>query len=231
MAKLLFPYISSGGPVVQMIEQLRRSFPASIDAATLRKLGIASNNESYMISILKFLGLINADGQKNAELAKIFYLDDDAFKEGFAAIVQAAYAELFDLRGDEAWTLDSKALTSFFRHANESTEIVGKRQTSTFKTLAALAGHASLPPPKTSAPAQPKKTVKKAAPAKTKADAAAGDAGTPPPLVKDAGVTPNGGGIGLTVRIEVNLPASADQLTYDRIFQSIRKNLIDGNNA
>jgi hypothetical protein len=33
---------------------------------------------------------------------------------------------------------------------------------------------------------------------------------------------------GLTVRVEVNLPADADQETYDKIFQSIRKNLIDG---
>jgi len=33
---------------------------------------------------------------------------------------------------------------------------------------------------------------------------------------------------GLTVRIEVNLPADGDQETYDNIFRSIRKNLIDG---
>ena len=33
---------------------------------------------------------------------------------------------------------------------------------------------------------------------------------------------------GLTVRVEVNLPADADQETYDKIFQSIRKNLING---
>jgi hypothetical protein len=33
---------------------------------------------------------------------------------------------------------------------------------------------------------------------------------------------------GLTVRIEVNLPAEGEQQTYDRIFRSIRKNLIDG---
>jgi hypothetical protein len=37
--------------------------------------------------------------------------------------------------------------------------------------------------------------------------------------------------VGLTVRIEVNLPANGDQETYDRIFRSIRKNLIDGESA
>lgn len=34
--------------------------------------------------------------------------------------------------------------------------------------------------------------------------------------------------VGLTVRIEVNLPADGNQQTYDNIFRSIRKNLIDG---
>jgi hypothetical protein len=33
--------------------------------------------------------------------------------------------------------------------------------------------------------------------------------------------------VGLTVRIEVNLPPAADQETYDRIFRSIRENLLN----
>jgi hypothetical protein len=32
--------------------------------------------------------------------------------------------------------------------------------------------------------------------------------------------------LGLTVRIEINLPAGGDQDTYDRIFKSIRENLL-----
>jgi hypothetical protein len=41
--------------------------------------------------------------------------------------------------------------------------------------------------------------------------------------------TGRGREVGLTVRIEVNLPAAADQETYDRIFRSIRENLLNGN--
>ena len=33
--------------------------------------------------------------------------------------------------------------------------------------------------------------------------------------------------MGLTVRIEINLPPAADKETYDHIFKSIRENLID----
>lgn len=32
---------------------------------------------------------------------------------------------------------------------------------------------------------------------------------------------------GLSVRIEINLPADGSQETYDRIFRSIRENLLD----
>jgi hypothetical protein len=32
---------------------------------------------------------------------------------------------------------------------------------------------------------------------------------------------------GLTVRIEVNLPATGDQDTYDKIFKSIRENFLN----
>ena len=43
-------------------------------------------------------------------------------------------------------------------------------------------------------------------------------------------VTPDSGNrnLGLTVRIEINLPATGDQETYDKIFKSIRENLLNG---
>ena len=37
--------------------------------------------------------------------------------------------------------------------------------------------------------------------------------------------------LGLTVRIEINLPPSGDQATYDAIFKSIRANLLNGNGS
>jgi hypothetical protein len=33
---------------------------------------------------------------------------------------------------------------------------------------------------------------------------------------------------GLTVRVEINLPSDGDQETYDRIFRSIKENLLNG---
>jgi hypothetical protein len=33
---------------------------------------------------------------------------------------------------------------------------------------------------------------------------------------------------GVTVRVEINLPVTDDQSVYDKIFKSLRANLIDG---
>jgi hypothetical protein len=43
------PYISGAGNVTQMVTQLRKSFPATISSETVKKLGLAPNNESYVI--------------------------------------------------------------------------------------------------------------------------------------------------------------------------------------
>lgn len=41
------------------------------------------------------------------------------------------------------------------------------------------------------------------------------------------GTSSLGGVVGLTVRVEINLPAGGNKETYDAIFKSIRENLID----
>ncbi len=64
------PYISGAGNVAQAINHFRNSSPQTINADTLKKLGLASNNESYLINILRFIGIIDEDGNKTEEAAK-----------------------------------------------------------------------------------------------------------------------------------------------------------------
>lgn len=222
-----YPYISSAGPVVKTVERFRKQFPAEVTAETLRKLGIAPKNESYVINIIKFLGLIDEAGKKVEANTKAFLQTDDSkFTEQFAQVVQSSYKGLFDLFGDEAWTRERDGLVTFFRESDGSSDVVGKRQAITFNALAALSGHGEVFVPRTGATtsgngtsvaAKSKPKSATAAPAKVKSDTKE----KPAPQVA-------AGAVGLTVRIEVNLPADGDQKTYDAIFRSIRKNLIDG---
>ncbi len=52
------PYISGAGNITQMIGFLRKNFPPTVNSDTVRKLGIAPKNESYVINALQFIGVI-----------------------------------------------------------------------------------------------------------------------------------------------------------------------------
>jgi len=56
------PYISGAGNITQMVMQLRKSLPGTISSETVKKLGLAPNNESYVINVLQFIGVIDSDG-------------------------------------------------------------------------------------------------------------------------------------------------------------------------
>jgi len=219
------PYTTSQGGLVQTINQFRQAFPAKVDADTLKRLGFAPNNESYIINVLRFLGVIDDEGNKIDAAARVFNLhDDQEFSKAFGALVETAYADLFEIRGEGAWDLDVDALIGFFRANDGTSSVVGKRQAATFQLLAGFSGHGEIPAgkspnPKVGGKQVPKKKAsqKSATSRKTQPEAVTipPSSGTPPP-------------IGLTVRVEINLPPDGDQATYDRIFKSIRDNLLNG---
>jgi hypothetical protein len=217
------PYTSGGGgALVQAINHLRKSFPVQVSAATLKKLGIAPNNESYIINILKFIKVIDDEGKRATKATTVFSKHEDAdFQKGFSELVEEAYSELFHLHGKDAWALPTPKLISFFRSSDQTGDIVGQRQAATFQTLARLGGHGESPTAKPVVTGQQRKkepassrtmpTVKKT-----------------PSVIKSPDLPAENGTVGLTVRIEINLPVAADQKTYDLIFKSIRENLLRG---
>jgi len=136
-------------------------------------------------------------------------------------MVKTAYAELFALHGEAAWELPFDGLITFFRTNDQTSDAVGRKQASVFQILGSLSGHGEVPLV-SKASVKPKEAKQKAAMAKLTTPATTtGDKTTS----KELG---DHGNVGLTVRIEVNLPAAADQETYDRIFRSIRENLLNG---
>lgn len=221
------PYVPSSGMIVQTFTQLRKMFPSKVDAETLKKLSIAPKNESMVINILRFLGFIDEDSNKTTTAGTVFLRHDDAaFATALEKVVKEAYKKVFDTVGDDAWEADRGTLISFFRVQDETSALTATRQAIAFETLASLSGHGEtlqLKNPK------PRTTVRQAKQAKTARP-------KPTPSVdgqdgKHSELTmqpPPASNLGLTVRIEINLPAQGDQETYDRIFQSIKKNLLNG---
>lgn len=217
------PYISGPGNIVKMITQLRKSFPAIVDSKTVKKLGFAPNNESFLISVLQFIGIIDSEGKKTDKGSKVLnFHKDEEFSKAFSELVKDAYPSLFELHGDQAWKLSSDELITFFRQNDQTGEAVGKMQANTFKTLSSLSGYSDPTEPKTYDKSKSKSASKNKTPSNNKqlqnkdGLKASGNLLTPKP------------DLGLSVRIEINLPADGSKETYDNIFKSIRENLLNG---
>ena len=220
------PYVSAPGGLEKTINHFRRNLPTSIDSDALKRLGFAPNNESYILNVLRFLKLIDADNKKTDLAAKIFSSHkDEAFFAAFSSVVQVAYSGLFDLHGDDAWSTSREDLITYFRQSDQTSEMVGSRQASTFQSLARLSGHGE------SYGRRPQKSKTKETSSGRKKQR---NTETTPPIARestrastsarDDAASPK---VGLTVRIEINLPAVNDQGTYDKIFKSIRENLLN----
>jgi len=217
------PYISGPGNVSQMIAYLRKNFPATVTSETVKKFGLASNNESYVINALQFLGLIDEEGKRTTEGHDILVLSDDKFPAAFEGLVKKAYSDLFEIRGEDAWTMTKSELTGYFRTTDKTSEVIGGRQAGVFQVFRSLAGHESAEDK--SAPKSPAKargSRAKAATPQSKATPAASDETK---VKVGLGSSEGRKDMALTVRIEINLPANGSKETYDNIFKSIRANL------
>jgi hypothetical protein len=212
--------------LVQTFTQFRKAVPAKIDASTLKRLKLAPNNESMVVSTLRFLKLIDEQGSTTPEGKSLFTTHADAeFSQKLAAHIESAYKALFDDRGQDAWQADRDSLIAFFRTVDETSALTGARQAIAFETLAALAGHGDLARVRSSGTGAT--TATKAKSSKKDAKAAGKITDPSPNAIRVSSVTQNSNSVGLTVRIEINLPAQGDQETYDRIFKSIRANLLN----
>ena len=220
------PYVPAPGGLEKTINHFRRNLPTAINSDTLKRLGFAPNNESYILNVLRFLKLIDADNKKTDIAAKIFSSHkDEAFFTAFSSVVQDAYSGLFGLHGGNAWNTSREDLITYFRQSDQTSEVVGGRQAGTFKLLAQLSGHGEL---------HGRRSQKSKAKGTPNGRNSQKNTKTTPPIARestpasiparDDAASPK---IGLTVRIEINLPAVNDQGTYDKIFKSIRENLLN----
>lgn len=225
-----FPYATSNLGLIDVIKQLRSSFPKSVNSDTLKKWGLAPNNERYIISTLIFLKIINEDFSKNDESNDVFLKHEDGeFFQSFSELVKEAYNELFELHGEGAWKLEKEKLISFFRQTDKTSEIIGKRQASTFQALAQYCGNEPPVKPRSSVSKpqrKPKKNLSEDTTKQTISTEVQQPSSILPQPPSNANPIYDNKGINLTVRVEINLPVTADQSIYDHIFQSIRNNLL-----
>ncbi len=218
------PYANSSGPLEKTIKRLRENFPPSLTVKTLRQLGIAPNSENSVINVLRFMGLIDSKGNKTNVAERIFLIHDNKeFAQQFSEQVKNSYSGLFQLHGDSAWALDRNGLIQFFRSTDKTSARVGELQSRTFQVLVGFTGHGEAPTSKSNVRSEkPKKRSRRKDPVRSKT----ANVETSNSVASSAG-DKESRNFGLTVRIEINLPAGGNKETYDNIFRSIRENLLN----
>jgi hypothetical protein len=86
------PYISGAGNVTQMIGFLRKTFPATVNSETVKKLALAPKNESYVINALQFIGLIDEDRKRTDRGRDVLTMhDEEAFEGAFEGLIRDSY--------------------------------------------------------------------------------------------------------------------------------------------
>lgn len=226
-----FPYTSGQGAITQTFAQLRKGGQSKIDSSYLQRFNIAPANESYVLSVLRFLGIIDEKGTRSDDASGYLFADDGAFMSGLEAAVRRSYSQLFDEMSD-ALQANRDTLTHWFRAVDKTSALVGQRQAATFLTLAALSGHGELPSTRTNSQRPSTSTgTSNRRPKITSQNPGSkmegSSSGTETPLGTSTKENEShGGSVGLSVRVEVNLPADGDASTYDAIFASIRKHLM-----
>jgi hypothetical protein len=205
-----------------MIGYLKKNFPTTVTSDTVKRYQLASNNESYVINVLQFIGLIDEEG-KRTEIGHtvLTTYDTEAFNLAFQDLLKKAYSDLYETWGEDTWSLTREQLIGYFRAADRTSEIIAGRQAGVFIALRGIAGHAS--PNGNGATAKAPKAPKPSRSASKSKPPTAAVVEVPS---STASQMPANRDMALTVRIEINLPAEGSQETYDYIFKSIKANLL-----
>ena len=225
-----YPNIPSPGTLLKVIDKFRSNFPSQVDIKTLKKLRLASGNESKVINTLSFIDILGEDGSSTEAGKDTFskHKDED-FQQSIKSLVESAYQDLFNLHGDSTWKLDADDLISFFRESDKTGEMTGSRQAIAFATLATLSGTREKPGVnRAKAESDRKPSSKGESPVKSRAkptqQPTQSEKPTTPPethLVTNTGTVP-----GVTINIQLTLPTGMDQEGFDAFFSSMKKHLL-----
>ena len=184
------------------------SIPGKVTQKFLLSLGFKSNNDRYLPKILRSLGFTD-ESNVPTERWKAYRSKEKASKIMTEAISEA-YSSLFTMYSD-AYRKDDEAITNFFT----AHSTVGQKAISfmvrTFKALCESADFNEVHeiPEKETAPL-PEVTP---TPAET--------------ILKSTLQTQSESqGITLNINIQITLPETKDSSIYDKIFESLRNNLI-----
>jgi hypothetical protein len=193
-----YPYTLKPSTIEDFLKNMpQRPEPKKVSQEYMKGLGYTSSNDWALIPIFKFINFLDSDGVPT-DLFKNFR---DTRKSGavMAQALKDSYKGLFELHANPCGVSDPD-LENFFRTA---TGRGGRTLEATVATFKVLCKFADFQPPPVAITPTP---VPSPAPIQL-------------PISREGGITVN-------VSIRLELPATQDAGIYDKIFQSLKKNLL-----
>lgn len=184
-----------------------RGRPEKINKEYLFKIGFKSSNDQTFPSILKFIGLLDSNNSPNSNYDIV--RNKNGSKVHIASLIRSAYKELFDTYPNAQNEDDSKIVAFMKPYLPKLEETTIKYYARTFKVLCEFADF------------------------KTIANNGSNQQGEVAPLQTPAlpeELTKNyfqNLPLALNVNIQIELPNTTEYEVYEKIFEAIRRNLID----
>lgn len=203
MSNSAHPYTTNTGNLKKFLESIPKTgVPSKVTQDYLTKIGYKSSNDRGIINVLRFIGFLQSDGSPTEKYRQ--FRNTDTSRAVMAECLTTSYSDLFHTYPN-AHEKDDESLVNFMRSTSDVKPETLSYSVRTFKVLCSFADFAKIgildnrgsPGPSTS-----KDTVK---PTNTFGD---------PPFV-------------LNVNVQITLPETKDHEVYEKIFQSLRKHLLD----
>jgi hypothetical protein len=194
-----YPYTLKTGSLTKFFDHIvRAGVPDKVTIKYLESAGFKSTNDRSIMAVLKFIKFLDESGTPTENY--INYRDKSKSRIILAQAIRASYPELFGIHPN-ANRKDLEALRDFFRPKTNAGEKVLNSIVSTFRALCELADFEA-------GPIQALQAIEK--PVESK------------PTKATFEVAPTT----LNINIQLALPVTENSEIYDKIFASLKKNLL-----
>jgi hypothetical protein len=208
-----YPYIKVLGSIKKFMTFIQTSgVPDKLTQQKLPAYGFKSTNERALVGILKFIGFINSEGIPTDNWKA--YRNKERAGAILAKSIKEGYSELFNIYPD-AHSKDNEAIRNFFTGHTSVGQQVITAMTSTFRTLCELASFDKLSDDFEHETMIPQKEALRSDEQSTNGF---------DHMIKQTTQQ----GIALNINIELHLPATLDGEIYEKLFQALKKHLLQG---
>jgi len=145
-----FAYTQNTGNLSKFIKEIpNRGVPPKVSTRYLESIGYKSNHDRSILTVLKFIGVLNSDGSPTEHYAKL--RDTHAAPGLLASLILTAYADLFATYPD-AYAKGDDVLRNYFASKTDVGDTSLKNIVKTFQAVCSCANFGA-PGSVTAAPA------------------------------------------------------------------------------